>query len=122
MAITFGKVAASLGAVGGAFGAVAGIGYGAWNTLDYIELRPVLIRELHAQDAQLTRSIGEVRDNTQKALDQVVQSVNTVSRTVNLGTYTLLVKKYEDHTITAEEQVLLCAIAADLNIDAPGCR
>jgi hypothetical protein len=111
-------VSTAVTAVGGV---TWGVGYGAWATLDYVELRPALIRELRAQNNELTRSIGEVRDNTQKALDQLAQSVGKVSDSVNLNQYALLVVKHGDGTITPQEQVLLCAIARDLKISAPGC-
>jgi hypothetical protein len=108
-------------AITAAGGAAWGVGYGAWNTLDYVELRPALIRELRAQNSALTRSIGEVRDNTQKALDQIVQTVNKVSDAANLNTYSVLLAKSKDGSITPAEQILLCAIARDLKISAPGC-
>jgi hypothetical protein len=115
------KIGVMCGAVGAVGGTAWGVGYGAWQALDTLEVRPALIRELRAQDAVLTRSIGEVRTNTQKALDQLAQSVGKLSDSLNIQDYKVLVVKYNDGTITPQEQVLLCAIARDLKISAPGC-
>ena len=115
------KIGVMCGAVGAVGGTAWGVRYGAWQALDYVELRPALIRELRAQDAILTRSIGEVQTNTQKALDQLAQSVGKVSDSINLNDYKVLIAKQADGTITPQEQVLLCAIARDLKISAPGC-
>lgn len=104
-------------------GSIIGVVGALWAGADYLDVRPVLKKELIAEDAKATTSIINLQQTTQQSLGAIQQQLaDTADSVLLLQFYALLSKKQQNGMLTFEDQAKLCQIASQLHFsNVPGC-